>query len=142
MTSEVLTLPVGGPHRSPAERYADIRRVTIELAAPLSPEDCVVQSMPDASPAKWHLAHTAWFFEQFVLQPQVAGYEPFHPRFAYLFNSYYESVGSRHSRPHRGLLTRPSLEEVLRYRQHVDWHMGALLARTISSDVAAVIELG
>ena len=100
----------------------------MDLVAPLSPEDCLVQSMPYASPAKWHLAHTTWFFEQFVLQPGAPGYRVFDARFAYLFNSYYEAVGPRHARPERGLLTRPALDEILRYRAYVDESMTELLA--------------
>jgi len=107
-------------------RYDAIRATTEALCAPLHPEDYVVQSMPDASPAKWHLAHTSWFFETFVLAP--AGHAPFDPRYAFLFNSYYVSVGKRHSRPLRGLLTRPTVEEIYRYRHHVDAGMRALLA--------------
>ena len=98
------------------------------LASPLSAEDQLAQSMPDASPVKWHLAHTTWFFETFVLAPHLAGYQPFDPRFGYLFNSYYEAMGERHPRPARGLLTRPSAAEVLRYRAHVDQAVGRLLA--------------
>jgi ergothioneine biosynthesis protein EgtB len=101
-------------------RYRDVRAFTLALAAPLSPEDQQVQPMPDASPTKWHLAHTTWFFETMVLGPHVAGYRPFDPRFAFLFNSYYESLGDRVERPSRGLLTRPSLDDVHAYRRHVD----------------------
>src|SRR5678810_326095 len=102
-----------------AERYRAVRSFTTALASPLSEEDMVVQSMPDASPAKWHLAHTTWFYETFVLShPSLGGYQPFHPEFNYLFNSYYEAVGSRHPRPFRGLLTRPSVDEVRSYRAH------------------------
>src|SRR5438105_4092352 len=91
-----------------AERYRHVRAATEMASAPLSPEDMVVQSMPDASPAKWHLAHTTWFFETFVLShPALGPYQPFHPDFNFLFNSYYEAVGARHPRPLRGLLTRP-----------------------------------
>jgi ergothioneine biosynthesis protein EgtB len=102
-----------------AEAYADIRAYSEALAAPLSAEDAAIQSMPDASPAKWHLAHTSWFFETVVLAGRP-GYRSFDPRFAYLFNSYYEALGPRHPRPRRGLITRPSLDEVLAYRAHVD----------------------
>ena len=116
------------PAESLAAAYSRVRRTSLDLVAPLSPEDCLVQSMPDASPAKWHLAHTTWFFEQFVLQPGAPEYRVFDARFAYLFNSYYEAVGPRHARPERGLLTRPALDEVLRYRAHVDEHMTQLLA--------------
>ena len=102
-----------------AERYAVIRVRSIELVAPLSPEDAMVQSMPDASPAKWHLAHTTWFFEQFVLGA-LAGYTPVHADWHFLFNSYYNSVGPMHPRTQRGVLSRPSLHQVLAYRLEVD----------------------
>src|SRR5438105_1113220 len=85
-------------------RYRTVRQMTERLAQPLSPEDCQVQSMPDASPVKWHLAHTSWFFETFVLTPHLRGYEVFHPSFSYLYNSYYNSVGDRLARPRRGLM--------------------------------------
>src|SRR6476659_5526217 len=101
------------------ERYREVREATEALAAPLSAEDQNLQSMPDASPVKWHRAHTAWFFENFVLS-KISHYEVFHPGYAYLFNSYYETVGKRHARPQRGLLSRPSADEVSAYRRHVD----------------------
>ena len=107
-----------------AQTYAAVRAHSEFLAAPLSAEDCVIQSMPDASPVKWHLAHTTWFFETVILS-QRPGYRPFDPRFAYLFNSYYEALGPRHPRPRRGLLTRPALDEVMAYRAHVDAAMTA-----------------
>ncbi|MDB5858324.1 MAG: hypothetical protein JWQ76_2013, partial [Ramlibacter sp.] len=97
-----------------AARHAEVRARSLELAAPLSAEDQCVQSMPDASPTKWHLAHTSWFFEAVVLVPHAPGYRPFDARYFHLFNSYYESLGPRHPRPQRGLLTRPALEEVHR----------------------------
>jgi ergothioneine biosynthesis protein EgtB len=102
-----------------AQAYRDVRAHSEALTAPLSAEDCAIQSMPDASPVKWHLAHTSWFFETVILS-QIAGYRPFDPRFAYLFNSYYEALGPRHPRPRRGLITRPTLEDVYAYRAHVD----------------------
>jgi ergothioneine biosynthesis protein EgtB len=115
--------------QSIARRFASVRAHSLSLAAPLSAEDQCVQSMPDASPTKWHLAHTSWFFEAVVLMPHVPGYQPFDPRFLHLFNSYYESLGTRHPRPQRGLLTRPALEEVHRYRAHVDLAVEQLFAQ-------------
>ncbi|MBW8814741.1 MAG: L-histidine N(alpha)-methyltransferase [Caulobacterales bacterium] len=116
---------------APAEalaRYRTVRRGSEALTRSLTPEDMGAQSMPDASPTKWHLAHTTWFFETFMLAPHLAGYRPFDPRFGYLFNSYYEAVGPRQPRPARGLITRPSLADVLAYRAHVDAGMERLLA--------------
>ncbi|HEY4265014.1 MAG TPA: ergothioneine biosynthesis protein EgtB [Micropepsaceae bacterium] len=107
-------------------RYNSIRILTDRLTAPLSAEDQCIQSMPDASPVKWHLAHTTWFFETLVLMPHLKGYEPYDPRYHYLFNSYYEALGPRHPRPQRGLLTRPALDEIRNYRRHVDGAMGRL----------------
>lgn len=123
-------------------RYQSVRSRTERLVAPLSPEDMVVQSMPDASPAKWHIAHTTWFFETFLLTPNLADYAPFDPAFNYLFNSYYEAVGPRHPRPQRGLMTRPGVDQVLAYRKHVDEHMANLLMAGVSSELASLIELG
>src|SRR5581483_3639952 len=94
------------------ERYRLVRAATEALAQPLSAEDQTIQSMPDASPAKWHRAHTTWFFETFLLTPSAADYRAFDPRYGYLFNSYYEAVGPRHARPARGLLSRPSLDDI------------------------------
>ena len=106
------TRPANEPRPSTlAQRYASVRAHTLALAAPLSPEDCALQSMPDASPVKWHLAHTTWFFETFVLAPNRAGYVPFDPAFRVLFNSYYNGVGDKHPRPERGLLSRPDLDD-------------------------------
>ena len=102
------------------EAYLAVRDETERRAAPLSPEDQLIQSMPDASPAKWHRAHTTWFFEQFLLGEHCEGYQVFHPDYAFLFNSYYVSAGPRHARHQRGHLTRPSADEVTAYRRHVD----------------------
>ncbi|MEH2502548.1 ergothioneine biosynthesis protein EgtB [Bradyrhizobium sp. AZCC 1578] len=102
------------------EAYLAVRGETERRAAPLSPEDQLIQSMPDASPAKWHRAHTTWFFEQFLLGEHCEGYQPFHPDYAFLFNSYYVSAGPRHARHQRGHLTRPSADEITAYRRHVD----------------------
>jgi ergothioneine biosynthesis protein EgtB len=107
--------------------YRSIRSETDKRAAPLTPEDQVVQSMPDASPTKWHRAHTTWFFEQFLLLPHGAQYRRFDERFGYLFNSYYVAVGPRHARPQRGLVTRPGLEEIASYRTHVDAAVAQLI---------------
>ncbi|PJI97959.1 ergothioneine biosynthesis protein EgtB [Acidovorax sp. 69] len=124
-------------------RYVDVRNRSVALAAPLSAEDCGAQSMPDASPTKWHLAHTTWFFETFVLESHEPGFAPFAPAFRVLFNSYYNGVGAKHPRPQRGLLTRPSLDEVLAYRADVDARM-ACLWPTVAHDAAlcALVGLG
>jgi ergothioneine biosynthesis protein EgtB len=107
--------------------FRTVRAETERRAAPLSPEDQAVQSMPDASPIKWHRAHTTWFFEQFVLTPHLPSYRPHDSRFAFLFNSYYVAAGPRHARPKRGLVTRPDVAEVTRYRAHVDAAVSDLL---------------
>lgn len=109
------------------ERYEAVRSASMALAEPLSDEDCCVQSMPDASPIKWHLGHTSWFFETFILEKFETNFKPFHPAFRILFNSYYNGVGARHPRAHRGLITRPTLAEVEDYRSQVDARMEALL---------------
>lgn len=130
-------------HAPLAERYTRIRSQTRELAAPLSPEDCAIQSMPDASPVKWHLAHTTWFFETFVLEACRPRHKPFHPAFRALFNSYYNAVGDKHPRPERGLISRPSLSEVLAYRDHVDQALGELLrGDALPQDALGLVELG
>ncbi len=127
--AERLELPV---------QYRAVRDHTESLAAALTEEDQCVQSMPDASPAKWHRAHTTWFFEQFVLMPFVPDYRPFDPAFGFLFNSYYEAVGARHPRPSRGLLTRPPAQQIAAYRRHVD----AAMQAPLPEPAHAIVELG
>ena len=109
------------------EQYQQVRQLSDRICEPLVIEDYGVQSMPDVSPPKWHLAHTSWFFETFLLIPYLPDYDVFHPAFGYLFNSYYEAVGKRHPRPQRGLLSRPTVEQVYRYRAYVDQAMQGLL---------------
>ncbi len=121
-----------------AMRFSATRARTLLLAEPLSDADATVQSMPDASPAKWHLAHTTWFFETFVLRDFVDGYRAFDPAYHYLFNSYYEGEGDRHARPQRGMITRPSLDEIRAYRAHVD----RALIDAFPPTARALIELG
>ena len=123
------------------KRLFATRELTLDLAAPLSDADATIQPFPDASPAKWHLAHTAWFFETFVLRDHVAAYRPFDERWAYLFNSYYEAEGPRHARPKRGMLSRPSLDEVRAYRAHVDEELEAALP-ALSPEALGLLELG
>jgi ergothioneine biosynthesis protein EgtB len=126
-------------------RYHAVRSQTERVCAPLVPEDYVVQSMPDVSPTKWHLAHASWFFETFLLGPHAPGYQPFNPHFAYLFNSYYVTVGNRHCRQNRGLLSRPTVAEVYAYRQHVDRAMERYIQSAPASqlaELASVLEIG
>jgi ergothioneine biosynthesis protein EgtB len=122
--------------------YRTVRAATLALCEGLGPEDMVAQSMADCSPTKWHLAHTTWFFETFVLRPFLRGYEPYHPAFEALFNSYYNAVGPQFPRPRRGLVTRPDVAEVLRYRSHVDVRVMELLAGASAPEVAARVTLG
>jgi ergothioneine biosynthesis protein EgtB len=124
-----------------AARLFATRKLTLDLAATLSDADATIQPFPDASPAKWHLAHTTWFFETFVLRDHVLGYTPFDERWAFLFNSYYEAEGPRHARPRRGMLSRPSLDEVRAYRVHVDAALDRILP-TLSPAALELIELG
>ncbi|MFA5941190.1 MAG: ergothioneine biosynthesis protein EgtB [Sinimarinibacterium sp.] len=123
-------------------RYTTVRNRSTQLIDGLSAEDCQVQSMPDVSPAKWHLAHTTWFFETFVLAESGAPHHAFDPLFGQLFNSYYNSVGRMHPRAQRGLLSRPALETVLKYRRHVDQEMRAALPALFAAGLAPRIELG
>ena len=127
------------------ERYRATRARTETLAAPLSAEDQTVQSMPDVSPTKWHRAHTSWFFENFLLTPFAPEYRAFDPVYGYLFNSYYEGAGARHPRPERGLLSRPGIADIARYRAHIDDAMEALVATVPAAawrEIAPLIELG
>jgi ergothioneine biosynthesis protein EgtB len=124
------------------DRWQQVRQHSVALSEPLSTEDCCAQSMPDASPIKWHLAHTTWFFETFILEKFEPNFAPFHPSFRVLFNSYYNGVGEKHPRPQRGLLTRPSLEEVLNYRKNVDQRISHLWRTNSSSQLSKLLELG
>jgi len=125
--------------------YQAVRAFTEELCEPLATEDYIIQSMPDVSPTKWHIAHTSWFFETFILNEAYPGYQSPNPTYAYLFNSYYVAAGQRHCRPKRGLLSRPTVKEVYEYRQYVDEHMLALLDRFDDNQFAKwgpIIEIG
>ena len=124
------------------DRLSAVRQFTREICEPLETEDYVVQSMPDASPTRWHLAHTTWFFETFVLKPHLAGYQPKNDAFEYLFNSYYNTVGKPYPRAKRGLLSRPTVKEVWEYRQAVDETLSEFSSSELSPEVASVIELG
>ena len=131
--------------RTAIERFATVRHDTEALTANLAPEDQSIQSMPDVSPTKWHLAHTTWFFETFILARFDMDYRVFDPAFAYLFNSYYEAVGPRHPRPERGLLSRPTVDIVAAYRDHVTAAMGRLAERAaepVWHEITSLIELG
>ena len=130
-------------HESLHQRYNEVRARTERLAAPLSPEDQVVQSMPDTSPTKWHRAYTTWFFAEFVLGADGTGSRPWDgPAQRFLYNSYYEAVGARHPRPNRGLVTRPSVAEVVEYRRYVDDEMAELFASELTPEQHMIIELG
>jgi ergothioneine biosynthesis protein EgtB len=134
-----------GPRTALAAQFARVRAASEELAARLSPEDQTIQSMPDVSPTKWHLAHTSWFFETFLLSAYAPRYRVYDPAYGYLFNSYYEAAGERHPRAQRGLLSRPSCDEVLRYRGHVTAQMHDLIEAARDDawpDIAALVELG
>ncbi|MEX2599383.1 MAG: DinB family protein [Dehalococcoidia bacterium] len=122
--------------------YTRVRQTTERLCRPLAVEDYVIQAMPDASPAKWHLAHVSWFFETFLLKPHLPGYQPADSRYEFLFNSYYNGVGPQHSRPARGLLSRPTVAEVYDYRRHVDDAVARLLEHPNANGVASLVVLG
>jgi ergothioneine biosynthesis protein EgtB len=134
---------MGASEHDLSTTFAHVRQRSLHLAEPLTPEDCCAQSMPDASPVKWHLAHTTWFFETFILEPREPGFRAHDPAFRVLFNSYYNGVGAKHPRAQRGLLTRPALAEVLAYRSAVDARMQRLLASARGDGaLAALVELG
>jgi ergothioneine biosynthesis protein EgtB len=137
-----MSLTAEGTPLQLAERFRAVRGLTLALAAPLSEADVQVQSMPDASPTKWHLAHTTWFFETMVLERAEPRFQPHHPAFRVLFNSYYHAVGEQHARPQRGLITRPGLADVLAYRDAVDARVLALLAEGQPPDMLALLTLG
>src|ERR1700760_1687769 len=124
------------------EEFLRVRRQTEDLCLPLSPEDMMVQSCAEASPAKWHLAHTTWFFETFLLREFLPGYEEFHPDFLWLFNSYYNSVSDQPEKKLRASFSRPPVETILRYRQHVHAGMQKLLASHSSEEVVSRVVLG
>lgn len=125
-----------------AERFVAVRRRTLELCKPLSAEDMMVQASPEASPAKWHLAHTTWFFESFILHEYLPGYKVFHPDFQWLFNSYYVSYGSFPEKRLRASFSRPALEDVLRYREHVDAGVEKLLEAGAGAAALERLQLG
>ena len=139
-------MPVTTPSLNAAKalltRYKSVRQATDKLCAPLSPEDLMVQSCPEASPAKWHLAHTTWFFETFVLREFLAGYKPFHPDFHWLFNSYYNSLGDMPEKKLRASFSRPPLDTILSYRAHVDKSIASLLQHQLEDEAARRITLG
>jgi ergothioneine biosynthesis protein EgtB len=128
--------------QSLSQDYLQVRHLSQHICHPLAIEDYVIQSMPDVSPPKWHLAHTTWFFETFLLLPHLPNYSVFHPQFGYLFNSYYETVGDRHPRPQRGLLSRPTVAKIYDYRAYVDEAMQTLLSQPQSPELTELVCLG
>ncbi len=133
-----MTSPTVSPPQAMLARYRAVRALSARLCETLVTEDYVVQSMPDVSPTKWHLAHTSWFFETFLLKPHLTGYHSLHPQYDFLFNSYYNTLGERHCRPKRGFLSRPTVEETFAYRAFVDEHMEALLCGADDAQIAAL----
>src|SRR6201994_4392574 len=131
-----------GRRRGLLERYKTVRQRSLTICVPLTPEDMMVQSCPEASPAKWHLAHTTWFFETFILREYLAGYKPFHPDFLWLFNSYYNDVSDQPEKKLRASFSRPGIEDILAYRQHVEDAIAMLDRAGLPSEAATRIELG
>ena len=143
-TQTARAADAAAPDRSTlVEAYREVRQRTVSLSDGLSAEDMVAQSMTDASPTKWHFGHTTWFFETFLLEALQSGFKPFHPDFRMVFNSYYQQVGPQHPRPIRGLLTRPALDDVLRYRAHVDDAMASLIeSYEPFNEIVPLVQLG
>jgi ergothioneine biosynthesis protein EgtB len=141
MTAALAHQPTPTENVSLAQRFTEIRNTSMRITEGLSAEDQMLQSMPDASPSKWHLAHTTWFFETFILQPSSKGYKPYDPRFRILFNSYYKQLGAHPIRGTRGLMSRPTLSQVQAYREHVDHALLAYLEHA-DGEVLELIELG
>src|SRR3569833_2053860 len=144
-TRRISAAPSSNVRRAWSEAFRGVRAETERRASHLSAEDQIVQSMPDASPAKWHRAHTTWFFETFLLKAHAAGYREFDARFGFLFNSYYVAAGPRHARPERGLITRPDATEVAAYRAHVDGAVTSLIEgadEALLEKIVPVIEIG
>ena len=146
-TATRLPLPAAAVSRKSLlkSRYSAVRSFTEKLCSTLETEDYVIQSMPDCSPAKWHLAHTSWFFETFILKKLIPGYVSLHPKYDFLFNSYYNSIGIRHCRPKRGLISRPTVEETYTYRRYIDEHVHAWFDSVSEAEfemVDSVVELG
>jgi ergothioneine biosynthesis protein EgtB len=136
-TVTTSNMPAPAPSRKALlSHYKQVRQFFLDLCKPLAIEDYVVQSMSDVSPTKWHLAHTSWFFEALLLNQVIPNYQSLHPQFAFLFNSYYISLGERHYRPHRGLITRPTVEQVYQYRHYVDQHVRQFLENASDAELA------
>ena len=141
MTATVAQQPNATRNASLGERFTEIRATSMRITEKLSPEDQMLQSMPEASPTKWHLAHTTWFFETFLLQPYLPDYKPFDPRYKYLFNSYYKQLGPHPYRGSRGLMSRPSLQQVHAYRDYVERALLSFLEKA-DDDALELVELG
>ncbi|HYD21044.1 MAG TPA: ergothioneine biosynthesis protein EgtB [Flavipsychrobacter sp.] len=125
-----------------AEQYKTTRQLTEKLCAPLATEDYIPQPVVYVSPPRWHIAHVTWFFEEMILKKHLQGYREFHPEFSFLFNSYYNNIGDRTHRDHRGFMTRPGISEIFDYRAHVDKHIQELLSREIDEEISALVTLG